>query len=173
MKKINLLIICFLLGYSAFGQVPSTETFGATVPKEAIKLDRDHVLSIAHKTLRQSYVAPGIENTYQLDGLVISYWGLSVSPDNTKSLEDSQKEILGLLKRNEGDIVKNSKIVTVNNIRFLVYEYHRGDDVSLRFQSELDKNHKNVNGLIQFKKPDEDKAHKALDDSLHTIHFKD
>lgn len=66
-----------------------------------------------------------------------------------------------------------SKIIAINNIRFLVYEYQRGDDLNLRFQSDFDRNRNSVNGLIQFKKPDEQKAQKALDDLLHTIHFKE
>jgi len=163
-----------LLGYFyVIAQALSKKTFSATVPKEAIKLDRGHALSLVHQNSRPSYTPPGIDNTYQLNGLIISYWGLSVPADYHKTLENTQTEILGYMKLGKPTPVVFSKIIAINNIRFLVYEYQRGDDLNLRFQSDFDRNRNSVNGLIQFKKPDEQKAQKALDDLLHTIHFKE
>jgi len=66
-----------------------------------------------------------------------------------------------------------SKIITVNNIRFLIYEYQRNEEFYLRFQSELDRNRNNISGLIRFEKADEHKAQTALNDLLQTIHFKE
>jgi hypothetical protein len=173
MKKIRLAVAGLLVSIHAFSQVASSETFGATVPKEASKLTRKQLVNILHDNYKWPAIQPNRENIYQLNGLLISYWGLSVNSDYHKNLEASQKEILGYLKRDELNTINESKIVVVNNIKFLVYEYQRGDEVYLRFQSDFDKNLKNVNGIIQFKKPDEEKAQKTLQDLLQSIHFKE
>jgi|GEM_PF-3444296 len=147
LKKINFLSIGFLFGLSAFGQAPSKETFGATAPKQAIKIDKEHLVTILHQSRRQSTVPTDNENTYQLDGLLISYWGLSVNADYHKTLEESQSEILGYLKGDKENNKVNSKIIAVNNIKFLIYEYQRNDQFYLRFKSEFDKNYHNINGV--------------------------
>jgi|SRR6185503_11030871 len=93
------LTVLLLLSFcGVFGQAPSKETFGAAMPKEAIKLDRGHALSLIHQNSRPSYTPPGIDNTYQLDGLIIAYWGLSMPADYHKTLEDTQTETPGYMK---------------------------------------------------------------------------
>jgi len=175
MKTFIFLSLCLFFSYFAYGQAPSDETFNAAAPRGAEKLTKERFRSIVHRDYKRSVISENHENIYQLDGLLISYWGLSVKPDYDKSLEASQAEMLEILKISPPkNIVDFSKIIVVNNIKFLVYQYHNEyDEFFLRFQSNFNKDHKNINGLIQFKKPDEEKAHAALQNLLRTIHFRD
>jgi len=113
------------------------------------------------------------ENYYKLDGVLISFWDLSVNPEFKKTLQASQSEMLGYLARNKENTVNFSKIITVNNIQFLVCQYQKQNEVYLWFKSDFNKDNKDICGIIQFKKPDEDKAEKALKDLLQSMHFKD
>jgi hypothetical protein len=173
-QKITLFILGFFFSFYAMGQQPtSSEVVNAVMPKGATKLTGEQLSNYVCK----NYIRPGIpldkENTYQLDGLLISFWDLSVKPEFKKSLQDSQSEILAILKRNDENVINYSKIIAVNNIQFLVYEYQKSDEVYLWFRSDFNKNNENIIGTIQFKKPDEDKAQKALQTFLQTVHFKE
>ncbi len=155
------------------GQAPTSEVVSANMPKGATKLSREQLTNYVHNNFKQSALPLEKENLYQLDGLIISFWDLSVNPEFKKSLQASQSEMLAVLKRNSENTINYSKIITVNNIQYLVYQYQKNDEVFLRFQSEFNKNNKNICGLIQFKKPDEDKAQKALQTFLESVHFKE
>jgi hypothetical protein len=173
-QKITLLILNLFFGLYAMGQQnPSSEVVSATMPIGTKHLTKAKVLDYVHKNYKRSQISVDRKNIYQLDGLLISFWDLSINPEFKKSLQDSQSEMLGLLKRNPENVINYYKIITVNNIQFLIYEYQKQDEVFLRFQSEYDKNNKDICGLIQFKTPDEAKAQKALNDLLQTVHFKE
>jgi len=173
MKKILFLIAGLFLSLYAVGQVPSSNVVIATMPKGATKLTRDHLLNIVHNDYKRSSIPLDKENTYQLDGVLISFWDLSVNPEFKKSLKASQSEMLEYLGRNKENVVNYSKIISVNNIQYLVCEYQNNDEVYLWFKSDYNKKNKDINGVVQFKKPDEEKAHKALNDFLSTVHFKE
>jgi len=173
MKKIFLLLAGLFCSLYAMGQAPTRDVFTADTPKGATRLSKEQLLSYMHHNFKTSAVPDDKEHTYKLDGLLISYWSLSVNPEFKKSLQASESEILAVLKRNPENVIHYSKIVSANKIQFLVYEYQRNDEVLLRFQSEFNKDNKNINGLIQFKKLDEEKAQKALQDFLKSVHFKE
>ena len=43
----------------------------------------------------------------------------------------------------------------------------------LRFQSEYNSKNRNICGIVQFKKTDENDAHAALKELLESVHFKE
>lgn len=173
-EKVVLLILLISFNLSvAIGQAPKSEVVNADMPPGAKQLTKEQLSTFVRNNYKKYSIPLGKENTYQLDGLVISFWDLSVNPEFKKSLEASQSEILGYLKWTDRNVINFSKIVTINNIRFLEYEYQTGDEVYLRFQSEFDKKNRNICGVIQCKEPDKDKAQKTMDDFLKTVHFKE
>src|ERR1700741_246222 len=114
MKAFIFLSLCLFSSYFAFWQAPSGETFNAAAPREAKKLTKERFLSIVRRDYKRSVISENHENIYQLDGLLISYWGLSVRPDYNKSLEASRSEMLGILKISPPkNIVDFSKIIVV------------------------------------------------------------
>jgi len=173
MKKILFLIAGLFLFFYAVGQTPSSNVVTATMPKGATRLTRAQLINIVHNNYKKSGIPLDKGNTYQLNGILISFWDLSVNPEFKKSLKASQSEMVGYLSRNKENIIHYSQIIKVNNIHYLVCEYQNDDEIYLWFKSDYNKNDKDINGVIQFKKPDEDKAHKALDDFLSTVHFKE
>jgi hypothetical protein len=173
MKNIVFLIIGSFCSLYAIGQTPASTVVDITIPKGASRLSHEQLTKYISNNFKRSGVPLNKENTYQLNGMIISFWDLSVNPKFKKSLKATQTEMLSTLKLVDNLIIINSQIITVNNVRFLEYEYQIEDEVYLRFQSAYNKNNKNICGIIQFKKPDEAKAHKALDDFLSTVHFKE
>jgi len=80
--------------------------------------------------------------------------------------------MLGYLRIDHDNIIDYSKIIAVNNIQFLICQYEKDGEAFLWFKSDYDRDNKNISGVIQFKKPDEDKAQKALQTFLGSVHFK-
>jgi len=174
MRKIIFFIAgLFFTQYVIAQQAPSSEVVTAVMPKGAIKLTQDQLVRFTSKNYKSSAMPLNKENTYQLDGILISFWDLRVNQEFKKSLPASQKEILEVLRLNDFNKVNYSKIITVNNKQFLVYDYEIEDECYLRFQSEFNKQNKNICGLIQYKKPDEAKAEEALQTFLQSVHFKE
>lgn len=173
MKKIFLLIQSVLFCSLALCQPsPSSDVVTATMPAGSRLMSKKEVIDFT-KNYKRSQISPDRKNIYQSDGLIISFWDLSVNPGFKKSLEASRSEMLAVFKLDKEAVINFSKIIDINNIHFLVYEYQKGDEVFLRFQSEFNKSDKNICGIIQCKKPDEDKAQKALSELLNSVHFKE
>jgi hypothetical protein len=143
------------------------------MPKGAVKLSRDQVKSFLGKDDQYGNIPFDRENYYKLDGMIISFRDLNFSRDFTKPLKATEAEMLEGLRLVKENVLDYSKIITVNGIQFLVYQYENGDNLFLRFRSDYDKDNRNIVGVIQFKKPDEEKAQKALQTFLSTVHFKE
>jgi len=174
MKKIVFLIAGLSLRLIVMGQqIPSSDVVDASMPNGAKLMTKEQVIDYTKRNYKRSEISPERKNIYQLDGLIISFWDLSVNPGFKKSLQASRAEMQELFSWNKEIVVNLSKIITVNNIQYLVYEYQKNDEAFLRFQSEFNKNDKNICGIIQFKKGDEDKAQAALQTFLGSVHFKE
>jgi hypothetical protein len=174
MKKITFLIfgLCYCLT-AISQQIPSSEVVIASMPPGSRLLTEDQVTKFTSEHFKRSQIPAGKKNIYQLDELIISFWDLSVNPEFKKSLKDSQSEISEYLGRDDANTINYTKLIRVNDIQFLIYQYERHGDVYLRFQSEYNKNNRDICGVIQFSKPNEAKAQEALQTFLKTVHFKE
>ncbi|HTD98563.1 MAG TPA: hypothetical protein VK668_04730 [Mucilaginibacter sp.] len=172
MKRIIFLIAGLVFSISCMSQQPNlSSVVSIKLPDKAEKLNRTQSSSYLKENFKKSKVPLDKENIYIKDGVIISFWDLSVSGDNKRSLQNSKAELLEVLKIDKNLKVNEANIITINHNQFLVINYQEGDEVYLRFYSDY-KNNKNISGLIQFKKPDEDKAKGLLDTLLKTIQFK-
>lgn|GEM_PF-919689 len=144
------------------------------IPDRAVRLSNAQAEAIITKEgYKHSQVTlDDKRNLYQIDGLLVSCWDVPISPDDKRSLEQMRIEGRAILNLNKDNIVNFSNIETINNVRFLITEYERGDEVFLRFISEARNNNHNLNGIVQFKKPDEEKAQIVLKELLQGIRFK-
>lgn len=175
MKKIVFLIIGMIISFTVKGQQdPESDVVSVKMPSGAKSITKTQLLEFTRSKYKNhvTMVPPEKKNIYLLDGILISFWDIGVNPEFKKSLESTQQEILGMYKR-FGDTVLYSKIVTINTARFLIYNYHVKDSYAIRFQSDFNKNNKNICGIIQFRKEDEAKAQQALQDFLNTVQFKE
>ena len=174
MKKIFSLIAGLLFSLSVLGQpLPTSEVVNAAMPKGSRLLTKEQLISYINNNFKISQVPTDKVNLYLLDGLIISFWDLSVNPESKRTLQDSQSEVLEYVGRNKENVINYSKIVAFNNIQFLLFEYQKQDEVYLWFKSDYNKNNKDINGVIQFKKPYEAKAQAALQTFLGSVHFKE
>jgi len=122
-------------------------------------------------------------HVYRKDSILIYYTYLSSPPipyghpDLLESLEDNQRMLVGAfsskeLQSNNPYIVDTSTIVSYNNIRFSIIEYHHHNVYYLRFRSDYDKKLRYIAGNVEFKKPDEESAKLYLNEFLQSMHFK-
>ncbi len=171
MKKIITLTIGLFFSFYVSAQEVSTDVFVAATPAGSTKLTGDALSKYLHSNFKITLVPSNYETTYLAGGVIICFWDLKADPAYKKTLEEVQIRMDAFLKKNNTFV--NSGIQTANNIRFLVWEYHNDDEVYIRFMSEYNNNNQSMDGIIQFKKPDEDKAQQALKDLLASMHFKE
>jgi alpha-amylase/alpha-mannosidase (GH57 family) len=171
MRNVVLFKVALLFSIYAIGQSPKSNVVSISAPAGAIQLTKEQASELIHANFKQSSIPLDKENYYQLNGIIMSFWDIEQDTEYKRSLEEIRSGMLGVLKYAH-DTVNFSKIITVNNSQFLVYEYQKDDEVYLWFQTDF-KNNKKSGGTLQFKKPDEAKAERALQDLLQSIHFKE
>jgi hypothetical protein len=93
-------------------------------------------------------------------------------PEHRHSLESNQKMTVSLLGELKGNVVDSSKIIIVNNIRFLIINYHENDNMCVRFTSDYDRNGGYINGFIEYKKSYEVAGTEYLRELLQSMHYK-
>ncbi len=179
MEKIYLIIICLLYSIRTLGQ--QSEVMQLTLPKGTEKLNEQQLKNLSNRGFNEKTASDFHNHVYKKDGLLIYYLNLSqfpTHPGRRHSLESNQKMMVALLSgeselKGDANVVDISKIITVNNIRFAIIEYHNKNDRYIRFTSDYDKNGGSINGFIEYKKPDEGEAGQYLQELLHSMSFKD
>jgi hypothetical protein len=143
------------------------------IPQNAQKLSSTQ-LSDYVKTNFKDYKPPiplNSEHAYKINNVFLSYWDVNESSEQFKKpLKAVQSEALEGMSWNKAYVVNSSKIITVNNIQFLIINYQRGNDAFIKFDSEY-KNLTCLNGIIQFTKGNETEANQVLNDFLKTVNI--
>ncbi|MBD1394089.1 hypothetical protein [Mucilaginibacter glaciei] len=172
MNKILIVFITTLISCSATAQNLSTiKRVDAVVPYGSKKMSKTDVSSFVKANFKYSEIDIDKAVVYQNNHLLISYWDIFANPDFRQKLEKVQKGIVYSIKE-DGHTLDYSKIITVNGIRYFVIQYEKNNESVIRFYSEIQPDGVNANGIIQFKKPYEEEAQKALQELLPTIKFK-
>ncbi|MDB5135912.1 MAG: hypothetical protein JWP37_2515, partial [Mucilaginibacter sp.] len=122
---------------NTIAQVPEVMQFN--LPKGTKKLNVQQFKNLSHSGFNNETISDFHDHIYKKDGLLIYYLNLSSYPTNPtyrKSLENNQKVMVSLLGQTKDNIVDNSKIISINNIRFLIIGYHDKDINYIRFTSD-------------------------------------
>jgi hypothetical protein len=168
---LGIFLICISISLHGVCQTPNSKIVNASMPVGTTALTKEQAAHLLHANFRRPSMPLNKDNYYRSDGLIVSFWDVEENPGFEKSLEDLRSGIIGLLKENK-DSVNFSKIIKVNEMNFLVYEYQKDGEVHLWFQTDF-RNNKHFGGVIEFKETDEEKAHEYLDKFLKNVHFKD
>ncbi|MEP6613216.1 MAG: hypothetical protein ABJA76_15055 [Mucilaginibacter sp.] len=160
-----------LFGLCALGQQVSTDIFTATAPAGATKLTGQPLADYLRANYKKTLVPSNQENTYLADGVIVCFWGLPGGPVKSKPLEEMQTRMVTVLQKN--NTVNYARIETINNIRFLIYEYESDGEVYIRYWSDPNSKGQNLSGITQFKTGDKEKARQDLKDLLTSMHFKE
>lgn len=171
MKKLTLLTVALLFGLCALGQEVSTDIFTATAPVGATKLTGQPLADYVHTNYKKSLLPSNQENTYLADGVIICFWALPAGTIKSKPLEEMQTRMVAVLQRN--NMVNYARIDTINNIRFLIYEFESDGEVRISYRSDPNSKEQTLNGTLQFKTADKDKARQDLKELLAGMHFKE
>lgn len=174
MKKINMLTIGLMISISSFAQqISFNKLANVSLPKGVQKVDEAQSLSHSKRLFKHTSMgALKTKNLYTIGDISIALWDLS-NPNDKRSLEDIKNETLGLLKLDKNIIVNSAVIKKINNTNFFIFNDQQNGDVNYyQFISEP-RNNKTLNGLIEYKNSDKDKAKAILDDVLKSVKFKE
>ena len=171
MKKLTLLTVGLLFGLCALGQQVTTDIFTATAPTGATKLTGQALQDYVHSNYKKTLVPSNQEDTYLVDGVIVCFWGLPAGTIKSKPLEEMQTRMVEVLKKN--NTVNYARIETINSTRFLIYEFESDGEAYIRYRSDPNSKEQTLNGIIQFKAADKDKARQDLKDLLAGMHFKE
>ena len=114
MKKFHLIIVCLFYSLYTLSQEP--EVMQLTLPKGTEKLDNQQLKGLIHNGFNAKTASDFKGHLYKKDRLLIYYLNLSTSPKLKKSLKSNQIMMVSLLGQVKGNVVDNSKIISVNNI---------------------------------------------------------
>jgi hypothetical protein len=171
MKKLTLFTIGLLFSLCALGQEVSTDIFTATAPAGGTKLTGQSLADYVHANYKKTLLPSNQENTYLADGVIVCFWGLPGGPVKSKPLEEMQTRMVAVLQKH--NTVNYARIETINNIRFLIYEFESDGEAYISYRSEPNSKEQTLNGTIQFKTADKDKARQDLKNLLAGMHFKE
>jgi len=171
MKKLSFFVACLLYCLHAAAQVDVNNVFTATPPKDATNLTGEQLQTYLHDHFKVTLVPGNHEFTYLAGGVVVCCWDLKANPQYLKPLDSLQARGVRGVSRNS--TVNDSHFETVNGVRVGIYEFQKEDEVYSRFGSEVNKNLQSMNGILQFKATDKDKAHGYLKDLLASMRFKE
>jgi len=171
MKRISFLVACMLFCLYATAQVDVNNVFTAMPPKNATSLTSEQLQTYLRSHFKVTLVPGNHETTYLADGVIVCFWDLKANPQYLKPLDSLQAR--GVRGVSKSATLNDSHFETVNSVRFGVYEFQKEDEVYIRFGSEVNKNLQSMNGILQFKAADKDKAHQYLKDLLASMRFKE
>jgi len=173
MKKVIIIfLVLFNISFAYCQEKPIDEVFTITLPKgtEKLTLQQFRDFSATKFSHTTEYLADDLY--YKNNGLGISFRNMSESKIGKTSLESQQKAMPAYLKMNNAITVIDSKIITVNGIKFLIIKYKEYTDNFIRVTSDYDKNNRLLLGHIQYIDSDSTKANQFLQDLLNSMHFK-
>jgi len=148
MKKILYLIAVLFFSIHVLGQASESSVVSVRLPKGASSLTKRQLSGLVHQNFKRSSIPLERENYYQLDGILIFFWDLSVNPGFKKGIANSKLELLGYLSRNKDNTIDYSKIINVNGIQFLICQYENHGEAYLWFKSECNSDDKYINGVF-------------------------
>jgi hypothetical protein len=173
MKRLAFLVTGIFLCLGAAAQVDVSGVYTATPPSGATKLTGQELKTYLHSNFKVTLVPTNNDFTYQADGVVICSWSLKANPQYVQPLDTMHARIVRGARKNA--TINSERIETINKVRFSICDYQHDEDGEgyIRFMSEFNKNLQNMNGILQFKVADKDKAHQYLKDLLESLKFKE
>jgi len=182
MKKFHLIIICLFYSLRSLSQ--DGEVMKLALPKGTEKLDEQKLKNLSHWETNKNAASDFHDHIFKKNGILIYYLNSSsfpTHPERRHSLESNQKMMVALLSghselKSNISVIDDAKIITVNNIRFAIIEYHERDydqdTMYIRFTSDYDNNGGFINGFIEYKKTDDTEPKQYLHDLLQSMHFR-
>jgi len=171
MKKINFLIIATLCcSLHSLGQ-SNIKSYVADIslPKEANKMTKEQTLSLINNRYKKTMMFRSYNNVYYI-GNIIVYFEDMYNGDDELTLSRHKQSTEGFNKRYGSKIIE-SKIITVNNIQFFVFEYQEGDEINLTFTPDF-KNKETIYCEVKYKIEDEAKAQKIFNSLMSSFRYK-
>ncbi|WP_158796037.1 hypothetical protein [Pedobacter sp. L105] len=171
MKTIFGIFITALCCFSVKGQQANlSNTVTLILPSGAVKI-MPRIRTNGTEEYRSSAKAMAKrKNYYNINGMTLGFWDLGIVDSSVKTLEQKKEEAIAIAKIG-GFINANAIIQTFNHIQFIILSYHQNEWSFYRFSSEYH-NDKMINGIIQFKPEDKNRAADLLSRFLNSMEFK-
>lgn len=173
MKRLAFLVAGVLLCLGAAAQVDVNGVYTAAAPVAATRLTGEQLQTYLRSNFKVSLVPSNHEFTYVADGIIICSWDLKSDPKYLKPLDTLHMRVVRGARKSS--TINIDKIETINNLRFSICEFQHDADgeVYIRFSSDVNKNLQSMNGILQFKAADKDKAEQYLKGLLASMKFKE
>jgi len=174
MKKALFVLLLLTPGLLTFSQVKEPDALVIkSLPKDTRAITQEEFTSFSHQQFNYFQQPLGDQHFYKKEGMLLSYRNSEDIPVTRHSLESKQQQWVSLFKKWTGTSVNESRIVTINNTRFLIIDYVHAGDGFLDYTSDYNSKIEFVYGHIQYKLADKQKATQLLQDWLQTIQLKD
>jgi len=143
-----------------------------SLPKDMKAITPEEYTSICHQQFNYFHEPLADQHFYKKEGMLLSYRSSADIPVTRLPLESRQIQRVSLMKKLSGTTVNESRMVTINNTRFLIIDYVHAGDGFLDYTSDYNSKIEFVYGHIQYKLADKQKATQLLQDWLQMIQLK-
>lgn len=171
MKTTILTISAILFCQLASAQQPTKELMHLSLPAGTKKMDETQLQTLKARKFDNQKIDFFKGHVYTMNKLLIYYTYLSVAPRLRRSLENRKKLMVAVSKQKADRVLDGSSIITSNNIRYMIINYHEADEYYTWFSSDYDKDGNFINGCIQYVNEDKRNADLYLKEFLPTISF--
>jgi hypothetical protein len=172
MKNIYLILLTFTSCFPAVcQQLPKSNVANIIIPKEATKLTKEQTISLIKANFKHPKKISNYDNIYNIDGIVISVSDEVNMQDYNYTIENQKAETESLYKRNKQGKIIQSKIISINNELFYVFEHEEDDEITLSFMCDF-KNKKTFFCSLNYKEINDDKAKNFFNMILKSFKYK-
>ncbi|NQX38813.1 hypothetical protein SAMN05421820_101848 [Pedobacter steynii] len=169
--KTTIAIITSVILSIVFQQAPLSEIGTIKLPVNLDHSDGKQIAAFEKVNFKYLSSTRGLKHIYKIGDILFGFEDFSRPEKLAGSLEDYKERILGEVESIELRKTKETvDIIKHNNTKFLVRKAIREDECYYYFMSDT-RAGAGIRGGIQFKKADQQKAEKILNDFLKNIQF--
>ncbi|GAA4904557.1 hypothetical protein [Mucilaginibacter defluvii] len=149
-------------------QTTGSDVINFSLPENTVKLSTQQFTQFSKSKLKISTLDNDTRAHYQNGDIILAFWDAVRPLFTERTLESKQKVSASILKRTKKNAaIKRSEIITVNNIRYLIFQYEVNDSGKIIFNSDY-YNDKNLRGELTYNFADRDKANELLNQILNS-----
>ena len=143
-----------------------------SLPKNTKAITQKEYTNISHQQFNYFHETLADQHFYKKENMLLYYRNSADIPATKHSLESRQNQMVSLFKKWTETTVNESRIVTINNTRFLIIDYIHAGDGFLDYTSDYNTKNEFTYGRIQYKLTDKQKATQLLQDWLQMTQLK-
>ncbi len=160
------------MGAKCMGQqTPFIQGITATIPADAVKLNKEQLLAFAsEKKYDKPFAYFNFKNIYRLNNMILAFYDLK---GHFQGLDEDKRGLESMYRKTAPGLNFHATMQKINGIRILTTSYVDKDVIVYYFHSSNNTNTLGLNGSIQCGTVDKAEAEAVLDKIIKSIRLEE